>query len=84
MPYITSQRREELKDGGSFARDAGELNYVITRIVLEYFCWNGRRYQQINDVVGALESCKAEFQRRIVNDYEDKKIEENGDVYRWK
>jgi hypothetical protein len=35
----------------------------------------------VNDVVGALDGAKAEFQRRVVAPYEDKKIRENGDVY---
>jgi hypothetical protein len=35
----------------------------------------------MNDVVGALEGAKAEFQRIVVAPYEDKKMAENGDVY---
>ena len=41
----------------------------------------GLRYEHLNAVVGALDSCKAEFQRRVVAPYEDKKAGENGDVY---
>lgn len=81
MPYIPDKnRRSELKEGRP-AENAGELNYILTIIVRNYFEDNGGRYQQINDVVGALEGCKLEFTRRITNPYEDKKIKENGDVY---
>lgn len=61
--------------------NAGELNYLFTCIIRNYVRKHGLRYQQINDVVGALEGAKAEFQRRVVVPYEDSKIAENGDVY---
>jgi hypothetical protein len=38
-------------------------------------------YRILNNAVGAAESAKTEFQRRIVGPYEDSKIAENGDVY---
>lgn len=82
MPYIKEEQRASL--GERFingAEDAGELNYVLTKTILNYFKWNGGRYQQINDVIGALEGAKLEFYRRIVAPYEDSKIKENGDVY---
>ncbi len=64
-------------------RLCGELNYVIFRLA-KMLCdpeWKGdRRYGRMNTIVGAIESAKAEFQRRVVNPYEDKKIQENGDV----
>lgn len=92
MPYLTFENKnkvEELieetnrsfQDIGSSLKNSGELNYVITKLIQGYFKTNGGRYQQINDIVGALESAKAEFQRRIVGPYEDTKIRENGDVY---
>ena len=83
MPYITKKRREELD---SFLIQvpmvtSGELNYKVTKLILEYLTTNGIRYQTFNDIIGALESAKAEFQRRVIAPYEDKKIIENGDVY---
>lgn len=94
MPYIKEEDRLELLgaldpfyigeghiDEIPCPSNAGELNYVITVIITEYLKRKGLRYQQINDVVGALEGAKAEFYRRVVVPYEDKKIEENGDVY---
>ena len=37
-------------------------------------------YENFNAMIGALECCKQEYYRRIIAPYEDKKIEENGDV----
>lgn len=83
MPYIKKQRRLELAEdlSGDGAIEAGELNYEITMLALKYFRKNGGRYQQINDVLGALEGAKLEFYRRVADPYEDQKIKENGDVY---
>jgi hypothetical protein len=85
MPYIRQEQRDELmnlqiKIADMPAANAGELNFLFTLVVRAYIEKHGLNYQKINDVVGALESAKAEFQRRIVGPYEDKKIVENGDV----
>ena len=96
MPYIKPKRRIEMEkttdnyDGfaiGMSAHNAGELNYQLTNVILGYLSnkadIEGREnnYSDFNDVIGALESCKLEFYRRIMLPYEDKKIKENGDVY---
>jgi len=80
MPYIKPDQRAGIALG-EFPANAGELNYAITLLVRDYFNVRGGRYQQINDVLGALEGAKAEFYRRIVAPYEDTKIAKNGDVY---
>ena len=80
MPYITQEERKNI-NAGDIARNAGQLNYMITTIVLTYLSTKGLSYQTMNDIVGALEGAKAEFQRRVVNPYEDSKIEQNGDVF---
>ena len=79
MPYITAQRRIELADGQE-PDTAGELNYLLTVMIRDYFRTHAN-YQGINDIVGALEGAKLEFTRRITNSYEDGKIKTNGDVY---
>ena len=79
MPYITKATRDEL-----FVRppkNAGELNYKITKLCSLYLCHQGKRYEHINAVVGVLECAKLEMYRRIAAPYENQKIEENGDVY---
>ena len=80
MPYIVPARRIAL-DNGTRPATSGELNYQLTQAIISYWVNGPRNYQAINDIVGALESAKAEFQRRIVAPYEDGKIRENGDVY---
>ena len=80
MPYITQAAREELFQDRS-PNTAGELNFVLTDIIWEYWNVNGKNYQAFNDIIGALEACKLELYRRQVVPYENKKIEENGDVY---
>ena len=88
MPYILPEDRLKLKpavDAIVAAVDAsttaGDLNYLISVMAKSYIDVKGLRYEHLNAVVGALDSCKAEFQRRVVAPYEDSKIEDNGDVY---
>ena len=86
MPYIKQKERDELmnlliKVLDMPADNAGQLNYVITLVVISYLNKHGKKYQTMNDIVGALEGAKAEFQRRVVAPYEDEKIRQNGDVY---
>jgi hypothetical protein len=84
MPYISQARREAL-DKYDRPRTAGELNYVISRAVIEYI--RGKSlggefsYQDLNDCVGALENAKDEFQRRFQHPYEDRAIQRNSDIY---
>jgi len=89
MPYLDpetkrkliTQHRGNLVDlNTEFPDQAGELNYVITMIIKNYFD-NKPCYQSINDIIGALEGAKLEFYRRVAAPYEDSKIIQNGDVY---
>lgn len=91
MPYITQKDREKfvpiLKKldsvDGNFPgfSSAGELNYCITMIILEYMEQRGKSYQTINDIMGVLDCAGKEFYDRVVRDYENSKIDINGDVY---
>ena len=81
MPYIEQDRRTELQEISDRPRSAGELNFLLTLIVLDYYESEGKGYAKINDILGALEGAKLEFYRRVAVPYEDKKIAENGDVY---
>lgn len=84
MPYINPKDQAELRERitGIVTHQTtnGELNFILTTIVGEYVIKKGLRYNQINDVVGALQGCLLEFYRRVAVPYEDSKIEENGDV----
>jgi hypothetical protein len=82
MPYIHQDDRLLLDlNGLTTSTTPGELNYIITRLCIEYMDTKGKNYQTINDIVGALEGAKMEFYRRVAAPYEDLKIKENGDVY---
>ena len=87
MPYIKAEDKsiyetifKQLETMTPAFKTAGELNYFITKIIHLYQKNKGLNYQTINDIIGALESAKAEYQRRVVNPYEDLKIQQNGDV----
>lgn len=93
MPYIIKGHRDHLATTNK-PTSSGELNYLITQLCLSYLdsCKDQsgimipkdaktNSYNDYNTVVGALECCKLEFVRRLVNPYEDIKIQENGDIY---
>lgn len=81
MPYVKKEVRRELELQIRGAETAGELNYQVTLLAIKFVRNHGLNYETLNAVVGALESAKAEFQRRVVAPYEDTKIAKNGDVY---
>jgi len=67
--------------GNGTIENPGDLNFVLTKVCLEYLENKTESYQSYNDIVGALECCKLEMYRRAVSPYEDAKIAANGDVY---
>ncbi|KKM20324.1 hypothetical protein LCGC14_1646640 [marine sediment metagenome] len=91
MPYIKQDDRAIYESGIQAFRDAfaavgagdGDLNYVLTSVALAWLEYHQppHGYSLRSDVIKALECAKLEFYRRMLVDYEDKKIEENGDVY---
>jgi len=81
MPYIPEEARQRLGNGHSRIHGVGELNFVLTVFCDEYLKEAGMNYENLNAIIGVLESMKLEFYRRRAVPYEDKKIEENGDVY---
>ena len=81
MPYIDTNRRKALEQG-SEPETAGELNYVVTRLLDQYIVsQGGLKYARINEVIGVLECAKLEAYRRLAAPYEDTKLTEAGDVY---
>lgn len=90
MPYIKKEKRDfflpiinEIEHCFVCKEDIkqGDLNYLITYLCNKYINIKGINYKYLNDVMGVLESAKQEFYRRKVAPYEDRKIQENGDVY---
>ena len=79
MPYITP----ELRDSALYnPMKAGELNYAVTSVLVDYIALKGKSYQTYNDIIGVLECAKLELYRRLISILEDQKCYENGDVYK--
>ena len=85
MPYIAKSQKEKVEKGLApiqFAEmpDAGCLNFAVHQLISQYILQNKEGYQTYNDIVGVLDCAKMEIYRRLVSDYEDRKIVQNGDV----
>lgn len=80
MPYVKQSTRESLELGRK-PTEAGELNYLITKLVDSFLMGKGLSYTSINEVIGVMECAKLEVYRRLAAPYEDAKSRENGDVY---
>jgi hypothetical protein len=79
MPYI---HPDDYAGAASQPETPGELNYAITMLLLRYLDrQQTRTYAKFADCIGALECAKAEFYRRVIVPYEEKKIKSTGDVY---
>ena len=90
MPYIKKEQREKfdiLVDALIATLDrirddkniAGDLNYVISRIVWGLFD-KEPSYLNGNELYGVLTCATAEFYRRKLGPLEDEKIKQNGDL----
>jgi len=87
MPYITEENRDEFAKGMQELENdtlemekPGELNYVLSNIILDYVLRKGLCYDTVNEVMGVISCIQQEFYRRVVAPYENKKIAENGDL----
>lgn len=84
MPYIQAKLRAALDVHllPLVTHEAGALNYVITRIVVKFLYAKGEpNYERYNAALGVLTAAQQELYRRMVSVYEDRKRDENGDVY---
>jgi len=82
MPYIPKTKRAMLEPRPeAAARVAGELSFQVARLCVQYVKTCGRSYITFAEVLGALESTKAEFFRRVVAPYENGKRRQAGDVF---
>ena len=90
MPYIKQLDRAALKpyldylllyliEKGGFK--PGWINYIITNILLYWWKSSPQNYETLNAIQGCLDCIGKEFYRRVAVPYEQKKLEENGDVY---
>ena len=80
MPYLEQGVRASLEQG-RVPGEAGELNYLVTRLCDAFLMKTGLSYKNINQAIGAVECAKLELYRRVASPYEDKKLIANGEVY---
>lgn len=77
MPYIKKERRDDSAE----LENVGDLTYVMAMICKEYMERKGESYQTHAEIRGALENTASEWYRRKTAPYEDRKKEENGDIF---
>ena len=85
MPYISEKRRDELYDQSDykkrFIQTKGELNYLITNLMIDYCNIRDISYTNLSDASDAARDAANEFDRIVLSLYEDKMRKKNGDVY---
>ncbi len=81
MPYIDYDLRDELYQRRP--ETVGELTYVLYANAVQYGTDDllDISFARHAEVVAALECAKHEYIRRHLSQYEDRKIQENGDVF---
>ena len=72
MPYLEKGVRSSL-DAGRVPSEAGELNYLVSRLCDAFLMKTGLSYKNINQAIGALECAKLELYRCIAAPYEEHK-----------
>lgn len=84
MPYIKKELREGLdqpiKTLSNIIISKGELNYVICELVGQLILRYHLSYENITKWISAVNDAKYELNRRILDPYENTKIEENDDL----
>lgn len=91
MPYLKKEKTEDIMFEWGLARllnnirfnsaGLGELNYIITSILINYFEYKNLNYSNLCEIRGVLQDVSDEFYRRVVSVYEDQKKEQNIDPY---
>ena len=82
MPYIEQNRRDEIDEiikalVAVNVKADGDLNYVLYKFCK--YCVP-KSYNSLKNYIAELDKCGKEIERRILADYEDEKIIQNGDV----
>lgn len=90
MPYTKPQdRTPEMEYAISTLvaeiQNKGDLNYTICELVGNLILKNGgMSYTTVSNWIDGVHGAERELTRRLLNPYEDEKIEENGDVLSFK
>ncbi len=91
MPYVDQKTKDRLPSYPQGARptelphSCGQLTYLITNQIIAYLesarQSRGVSFENLGVVEGALGKALTDFNERIVKPYEEKKREQNGDVW---
>lgn len=86
MPHVTSTQKNRLRtnrDDAETPLDVGELAYVLAYEIDRYTVDvpADLRFQRIAEVLGAIESVKAEYIERVHKPYEAHKANLNGSAF---
>lgn len=90
MPYIKQERRKNLDElvdplilllntmteGGT--KNTGDVVYVLYKTLKGIY--GGGNFEIKSNALKAMDSTAREYYRRVMSIYEDRKIEENGDI----
>ena len=84
MPYILDEDRPKfdlaIKALTDIINAKGDLNYTICELVGRLILKTKISYTQISEWIDGVDGAERELTRRLLDPYEDIKIEENGDV----
>ena len=81
MPYIKPEKRKIMDKVVDAMIDAGvEVNGDLNYILCSFASLKTPSYKNYKNFIGELNEAAAEIRRRLLAPYEDKKLEENGDV----
>ena len=90
MPYTKEEDRTELMRKAidvltDEIKNKGDLNYTICQLTGQLILkTGGLGYTNVSNWIDGVDGAERELTRRLLNPYEDKKIEENGDVEAFK
>lgn len=87
MPYVTPDRRHELKPAQYTGRPPaimqhpGDLAYLLAQACADYLRQNELSWRTIQDVLGSLDGVARDFWNEVGQPYEDAKRRTNGAIY---
>lgn len=86
MPYIPTEHKHRIShlsilNLADDIKGPADLSYVISQLIVYYVQQRGKCWATLKDVDGVLDTLNKELYRRVTGPYEDRKAEENGDVF---
>ena len=82
MPYIDPRRAAALADSHQLESadplKPGDIAWAVSEDVAAYLDQNGMSFETLNAMVGVLENVKSELRLRLIDYYEQAKLNEGG------